>query len=204
LLTESLCRHPWKQVLAAAIDGGADMVQVREKAMEARDLLRRVREVIDLARPRGVRVIVNDRADLAMAASADGVHLGTADLPLMEARRLMGTGPLLGASTHDLGEAAAAVEAGADLCGVGAMFATGLKPDRVPSGPAYLRAFVDRFPRTPHLAIGGITPENVGHLAEAGARGVAVSSAICAAADPAAAAASLCRALPVLSALTAP
>ena len=204
LLTESLCRHRWKQVLAAAIDGGADMVQVREKAMEARDLLRRVREVIDLARPRGVRVIVNDRADLAMAAGADGVHLGTMDLPLMEARRLTGTGPLLGASTHDLGEAAAAVEAGADLCGVGAMFASGLKPDRVPSGPAYLRAFVERFPRTPHLAIGGITPENVGQLAEAGACGVAVSSAICAAVDPAAAAASLCRALPVVATLTAP
>jgi thiamine-phosphate pyrophosphorylase len=204
LLTEGICRHPWRQVLAAAIDGGTDMVQVREKAMETRDLLRRVREVIDLARPRGVRVIVNDRADLAMAAGADGVHLGTTDLPLMEARRLTGTAPLLGASTHDLGEAAAAVEAGADLCGVGAMFATGLKPDRVPSGPAYLRAFVDRFPRTPHLAIGGIGEGNIYELVDAGARGVAVSSAICTAADPAAAAASLCRALPVAAALTAP
>jgi thiamine-phosphate pyrophosphorylase len=202
LLTESLCRHPWRTVLLESMQGGVDMVQVREKAMESRDLLRRVREVIELARPRGVRVVVNDRTDLAMAAGADGVHLGTGDMPLMEARRLAGTGMLLGASTHDLGEAAAAVEAGADLCGVGAMFATGLKPDRVPSGPAYLRSFVERFPRTPHLAIGGITPGNLATLIQAGARGVAVSGAICGAEDPQAVATSLCR--PLLATVAVP
>jgi thiamine-phosphate pyrophosphorylase len=195
LLTESLCRHPWRTVLLEAMQGGVDMVQVREKAMESRDLLRRVREVIELARPRGVKVVVNDRTDLAMAAGADGVHLGTGDLPWMEARRLAGTGMLLGASTHDLSEAATAVEAGADLCGVGGMFATRLKPDRVPSGPAYLRAFVERFPRTPHLAIGGITPDNIDELARAGARGVAVSGAVCGAQDPQAIAAVLSRSL---------
>jgi thiamine-phosphate pyrophosphorylase len=202
LLTESICRHSWRTVLLESMQGGVDMVQVREKAMEARDLLRRVREVIELARPRGVRVVVNDRTDLAMAAGADGVHLGTGDMPLMEARRLAGTGMLLGASTHDLGEAAAAVEAGADLCGVGAMFATGLKPDRVPSGPAYLRSFVERFPRTPHLAIGGITPGNLATLIQAGARGVAVSGAICGAEDPQAVATSLCR--PLLATVAVP
>jgi thiamine-phosphate pyrophosphorylase len=167
------------------------MVQVREKEMPARALLARVREVIALARPAGVPVVVNDRADIAVAAGADGVHLGTEDLPLMEARRLAGTGLLLGASTHDLGEASAAVEAGADLCGVGAMFSTALKPDRAPSGPAYLRSFIERFPRTPHLAIGGITPANIGELAAAGARGVAVSAAICGARDPGAMASAL-------------
>jgi thiamine-phosphate pyrophosphorylase len=184
LLTESLCARPWRETLAAAIEGGVDMIQVREKEMPARALLTRVREVIALARPRRVPVIVNDRADIAVAAAADGVHLGTDDLPLMEARRLVGTGLMLGASTHDLGEASAAIEAGADLCGVGAMFATSLKPDRTPSGTACLRAFIERFPRTPHLAIGGITPNNVGELAAAGARGVAVSAAICGARDP--------------------
>lgn len=191
LLTESLCARPWRETLHAALEGGVDMVQVREKEMPARALLARVREVIALARPAGVPVIVNDRADIAVAAGADGVHLGTDDLPLMEARRLAGTGLLLGASTHDLGEASAAVEAGADLCGVGAMFATALKPERVPGGTAYLGAFVQRFPRTPHLAIGGITPANVGELAAAGARGVAVSAAICGARDPGAVAAAL-------------
>jgi thiamine-phosphate pyrophosphorylase len=191
LLTESLCSRPWRDTLRTAIAGGVDMVQVREKEMPARALLSRVREVISLARPLGVPVVVNDRVDIAVAAGADGVHLGTDDLPLMEARRLAGTGLLLGASTHDLGEASAAVEAGADLCGVGAMFATALKPERVPGGTAYLGAFVQRFPRTPHLAIGGITPANVGELAAAGARGVAVSAAICGARDPGAVAAAL-------------
>ena len=195
LLTEALCTRPWRETLAAAIDGGVDLVQVREKEMPARTLLTRVREVIALARPRGVPVVVNDRADIAVAAGADGVHLGTDDLPLMEARRLAGTGLLLGASTHDVGEASAAVEAGADLCGVGAMFATALKPDRVPGGAAYLRAYLGRFPRTPHLAIGGITPANIGELAAAGARGVAVSAAICGARDPGAIAAALCEPL---------
>lgn len=195
LLTESLCVRPWRETLQAAMEGGVDMVQVREKEMPARALLARAREVIALARAHGVAVVVNDRADIAVAAGADGVHLGTDDLPLMEARRLAGTGLLLGASTHDLGEASAAVEAGADLCGVGAMFATALKPDRVPGGTDYLRAYLGRFPRTPHLAIGGVTPANVGALAAAGARGVAVSAAICAARDPGAVAAALCEPL---------
>ena len=191
LLTESLCRRPWRDTLQAAIEGGMDMVQVREKHMEGRALLHRVREVIELARPRGVRVIVNDRVDIAVAAGADGVHLGTGDLPLMEARRIAGTDLLLGASTHDMGEATAAIEAGADLCGVGAMFSTALKPERTPSGAAYLRAYIERFPRTPHLAIGGITPDTIGALVEAGVRGVAVSAAICGAADPGQVAAAL-------------
>ena len=200
LLTESLCARPWRETLVAALEGGVDLVQVREKDLPARTLLARAREVIALARPRGVPVVVNDRADIAVAAGADGVHLGTDDLPLMEARRLAGTGLLLGASTHDLGEASAAIEAGADLCGVGAMFATALKPERVPGGTTYLRAYLGRFPRTPHLAIGGVTPANVGELAAAGARGVAVSAAICAARDPGAVAAALCEPLRAASA----
>ena len=135
-----------------------------------------------------------------MAAGADGVHLGTGDLPLMEARRIAGTDLLLGASTHDMGEATAAIEAGADLCGVGAMFSTALKPERTPSGPAYLRAYIERFPRTPHLAIGGVTPDTIGALVEAGVRGVAVSAAICGAADPGQVAAALVAPLRVAAA----
>jgi len=191
LLTESLCRHDWRDTLRAAIDGGVDMVQVREKEMQAGPLLQRIREVIDIARPRGVPVMVNDRVDLAITARADGVHLGCDDLSLLDARRLAGTQLLLGASTHTLGEASAAIEAGADLCGVGAMNATALKPHRAPSGPAYLREFITRFPRMPHIAIGGITAENIGNLIAVGVRGVAVSTAICAADDAASAAAAL-------------
>ena len=90
----------------------------------------------------------------------------------------------MGVSTHSSEEAQAAVEAGADYCGVGAMYSTALKPDRIPAGPDYLAAFIEQHPAMPHLAIGGITTENVGHLVSVGGRGVAVSTAICGADDP--------------------
>jgi thiamine-phosphate pyrophosphorylase len=99
-------------------------------------------------------------------------------------RRIAGRELRVGVSTHDLDEARAAVEAGADYCGVGAMFSTTLKPDREPAGPRYMRDFIERFPHTPHLAIGGITAANIHQLVEAGARGVAVSTAVCGADDP--------------------
>lgn len=187
LLTESLCRRPWEEVLRATLDAGADCIQIREKSLGDRELFERARQVIDLARPRGASVIVNDRADVALAAEADGVHLGTGDLPI-HAVRALGGALLVGASTHDLDEAAAAVDAGADYCGVGAMFPTSTKPEREPSGAAFLSAFVARHPRVPHLAIGGVTAERVAGLVAAGGRGVAVGAAICGADDPGAAA----------------
>ena len=195
LLTQSLCRLPWQDVLRQCIDGGADCIQVREKAVSDRERLRHARAVIDIARPAGVSILINDRADLALACAADGVHLGRDDMSILEVRRLAGTNLLIGASAHDLDEARQAIEAGADVCGVGAMFASTLKPDREPSGPAYLRQFIDSFPSMPHLAIGGITPENIGTLIEAGVRGVAVSSCVCQSEDPGAAVAKLVEAI---------
>lgn len=183
VLTESLCAAPWREVLASAIDGGADCVQVREKTMPAAALARRAGEVIELARPGGVSVIVNDRADVAMAVNADGVHLGGDDLAVLDARRLFGRDLLIGASTRALPRARAAIEAGADYCGVGTMFRSPTKATE-PAGPAYLKAYLQHHAGTPHLAIGGITPGNIDALIEAGARGVAVSSAVCAAPDP--------------------
>lgn len=183
LLTESLCLRPWREVLRAALEAGADCVQVREKSLSDAALLERVREVVAIARPFGVTVIVNDRADIAVSAGADGVHLGREDLPIRDAR-LIAPGLILGASTHDPDEARAAVEQGADYCGVGAMFATSVKPDREPSGPEYLRWFTREYPRVPHLAIGGVEPSRVELLVAHGCRGVAVSRAICGADDP--------------------
>jgi len=184
LLTERLCTRPWSDVLRAAIDGGADCVQVREKQMQGGDLRDRVEQVIAIARPSGVSVIVNDRIDVALAVAADGVHLGTGDLPLADARRLAGRTLLIGASTHGPDEASAAVDAGADYCGVGKMFETATKSRTATTGPSVLAAFVRAYPRMPHLAIGGVTPENIGQLVEAGVQGVAVSRAICAAEHP--------------------
>lgn len=198
LLTRSLCERPWREVLRESIAGGVDCVQVREKDMDGGDLCRHVRDVIDLAKSVAlVTVIVNDRVDVALAAGADGVHLGQNDLTIHEARKIAGRNLLIGASTHDLDEARTAVEAGADYCGVGAMFATSLKPEREPSGPRYLQSFIMRFPVTPHLAIGGITPANIHQLVQAGVRGVAVSTAICAADDHGAVARSMRDAIEV-------
>ena len=165
------------------MEGGVDLVQVREKVLDAGELVAHVRAVRDVIGTRAT-LVVNDRLDVALAADADGVHLGTTDLPLAHARKIAGSRFLIGASTHSLDEAHAAVAAGADLCGVGAMYASELKPDLAPSGEAYLRAFLAEFPRVSHLAIGGITPGRVAALARAGCRGVAVSSAICSADAP--------------------
>lgn len=185
LVTRELCRLPWDEVVSRAIDGGADAIQVREKDLSARELVRHARAVRAICAPRGVAVIVNDRLDVALAADADGVHLGTDDLPVREARRIAGGALRIGASTHSLAEARAAIDAGADHCGVGAMYESGLKPGLAPSGAAYLREFVAEFPQIPHLAIGGIAPGRVAQLVRAGCRGVAVSSAVCGAEDPA-------------------
>jgi thiamine-phosphate pyrophosphorylase len=194
LLTKATCARPWRDVLGGAIRGGADCVQVREKQMNGGELAAHVREVISLARPRGVSVIVNDRADIALATGADGVHLGQSDVSVRDVRRIAGRGLIVGVSTHDLNEATRAVQDGADYCGVGAMFASPTK-QRETSGLAYLRAFVERFPDTPHLAIGGIDAANVSQVVQAGARGVALSAAICGADEPEAIARTVCEAV---------
>ena len=187
LLTEASCARPWADTLRAVIAGGADCIQVREKSLADRHLLARIRAAIEIARPAGAAVIVNDRVDLALAAGADGVHVGRGDLPPDEVRRLSGDRLLVGASTHSLDEARAAIAASAHVCGVGAMFASPTKPDVAPSGPAYLRAYLTAFPHVPHLAIGGIDAARAAELAALGCRGVAIGAAACAARDPAAA-----------------
>jgi hypothetical protein len=131
LLTRALCRHPWELVVARAIDGGADAIQVREKDMPGRALVEHARAVRALCAPRGVATIVNDRLDIALAAGADGVHLGTDDLPVREARRIAGASFLIGASTHSPDEARAAVKA--------ALLAAGGSAGGAPPLPAFLR-----------------------------------------------------------------
>lgn len=198
LITESLCAKPWMHVAREAIRGGADCLQLREKDLDGRELLRRARELVRLAREeagtlgRPVGVVINDRVDIAVLSGADGVHLGQGDLSVEDARKLAGASLLIGVSTHDVHEARKAIDDGADVCGVGAMFSTSTKP-RETSGVAYLRQYLAMAGPgadggaarcVPHLAIGGITPENVGELAKAGCLGIAVSSVVCGSDDP--------------------
>jgi len=122
--------------------------------------------------------------DLALAVDADGVHVGQDDLPAAAARRLLRPGMILGVSTHDLAQARAARDDGADYVAVGSMFPTGSKPGFQLVGPELLRAVRPEI-AAPLVAIGGITPDNVDQVVHAGADAVAVISAVCAAPDPA-------------------
>lgn len=194
LLTESLCAgRPWMAIAQAAIAGGADCLQLREKTLESRELLTRARALASLCRSNNVACIINDRIDIALLSGADGVHLGQHDLSLRDARRLCGSRLLIGVSTEHPDQARAAIEEGADYCGIGPMFPTNTKHKPRLAGPAYLGQYLadPALARIPHLAIGGINPENVAQLTALGARGVAVSSAVCGAQDVEAA----CRAV---------
>lgn len=192
LVTEALCKRPWMEVVREAIEGGADCIQLREKSLADGELLTRARMLVEVCRAggaRGVSVIINDRVDIALAAGADGVHLGQDDMPVRDARRIAGNKLLIGVSTTNIEEARRAQQDGAAYCGVGPMFATATKRKDVIVGPAYLREYLQHEPELPpYLAIGGIMPGNVGELVEAGVKGrggVAVSSCVCGADEPA-------------------
>lgn len=197
LITEALCtHHRWDVVAHAAIEGGADCLQLREKSLEGAEFVRRTTRLREIAAGRAA-VIVNDRVDVALAAGADGVHVGQLDLRVSDVRRLAGSRLLVGISTATLDQARQAARDGADYCGLGPMFPSSTKPKDQLAGLAYLRAYLAEplTARVPHLAISGITAANTPDLVRAGARGVAVSSAVCSATDPKAAAQAIVAAM---------
>lgn len=157
----------------AALAGGAGVVQLRLKAAPAGEILEAARRLVAEARGRAL-VIVNDRPDVALLAGADGVHLGDDDLPVAEARRLLGPSMLIGRSTRTLADARAALAAGADHVGFGPIFATRTKSIEVaPRGLASLREVAAALP-APVVAIGGIDEGSIGEVAAAGAAAAAV------------------------------
>jgi thiamine-phosphate pyrophosphorylase len=168
---------------AAAVAGGAGVVQVRVKDRPAGEILRIAREVVALAAGRAL-VLVNDRADLALLSGADGVHVGDDDLPVPEARRLLGEGLLVGRTTRTLEEARAAIAAGADHVGVGPIFATRTKALAVPARGVGMLREVAAALGAPVVAIGGIDAATIGDVARAGAACAAVVGALFAAGDP--------------------
>ncbi|MFW6018921.1 MAG: thiamine phosphate synthase [Halapricum sp.] len=178
------------EVVRAAIDGGVDVVQLREKDVPARDRYHLGRELRELTRKAGVPLLVNDRADIAQAIDADGVHLGDEDLPIEVARELLGEDAIVGRSVSFVEDALEAEQAGADYLGVGAIYATGSKDDidddEYAIGLDRLESICEAVD-IPVVGIGGVDATNASDVAEAGADGVAVISAITGAADPAAA-----------------
>lgn len=160
-------------------DGGATFVQLREKNLPALDFYNDVKAALTVARQREVTLIINDRADVALAAGAPGVHLGQDDLPPEAARNLLGDDAIVGFSTHNVAQAIAAAEFPVDYIAIGPIFETGTKanPDPV-VGLDGLRAVRKAIGELSLVAIGGITIENAASVIEAGADSVAVISAL--------------------------
>jgi thiamine-phosphate pyrophosphorylase len=173
-------------LLESALAGGCRMVQLREKEWPSGRLLPLAQRLRARCAAAGATFIVNDRVDLALAVGADGVHLGQDDLPARAARPLLRPGMILGVSTHDIDQARAAQADGADYIAVGSMFPTATKADFQLVGPDLLRKLRPGI-SVPLIGIGGITHDNVQEVIRAGADGVAVISAVGAAADPRAA-----------------
>ncbi len=177
-------------VVGEALAGGAGAIQLREKGIPDRELLKRAREVRILTAQAKARFIMNDRPDLARLAGADAVHLGQEDVTVRDARRVVGPGMLIGVSTHEREQLEKAVLEGAGYLGVGPVFASSTKSFNDLAGLGYVRQ-ASETSNLPWFAIGGITEENLDEVLGAGARRVAVSSAVVRAEFPRKAAAAL-------------
>jgi thiamine-phosphate pyrophosphorylase len=175
------------ETVRAAGEAGAEVVQLRRKDEDALLTLRLAESCREVVAASGALLVVNDRLDIAMAAGADGVHLGQGDLPCAAARRLWPEG-LVGRSTHSLDQALAAQAEGADYIGVGPVWATPTKPGRPAVGLELVRAVAAARPQIPWVAVGGVDEATLDAVLEAGAGAVAVVRAVSGAAHPLAAA----------------
>ena len=172
--------------VARLCEGGARLVQLREKRLSAREFYAEALEALRVARLFGARLVVNDRADVALAVGADGVHVGQDDMPPGAVRALLGVGACVGFSTHGVGQAIEAATLPVDYIAIGPAFATSSKenPDPV-VGLEGVRRVREAVPGVPLVAIGGVTAENARSLLEAGADSVAVIGALLNTSDPA-------------------
>ena len=173
-----LSRLSHAEQVARLIDGGATLIQLRDKESSPKDFLRDALAAKRTADQNNVKLIINDRVDIAMAIDAAGVHLGQSDLPVTIARRLLNKGSIVGFSTHNLQQAELAVEALVDYVAFGPIFSTTTKVDRDPTiGVDLLSSATRVVAEVPLVAIGGITADNCRSVLAAGANSVAVVSA---------------------------
>ncbi len=171
-----------EEVVEAAITGGADIIQLRDKGRTAKQLLQEALKLRNITRRRGVLFIVNDRVDLVLAVDADGVHLGQDDLPLKYARKLLGDDKIIGISAQNVEQAVQAEKDSADYVAVSAIFSTPTKPDAQSLGLEAITN-IKRNVGIPVVAIGGIKEENAAQVRKAGADCIAVISAVVSAVD---------------------
>jgi thiamine-phosphate pyrophosphorylase len=177
-----------------AVNGGADIIQLRDKNATTLELIKVARQMMIIAHRKHVPLIINDRADVAYAVDADGVHLGQDDLPLKVARAILGRRKTIGISTHNIRQALQAQRDGADYIGVGPVYQTPTKPGYKPAGLKLVGEVAARI-KIPFVAIGGIDPNTVHYALRAGATRVAVVRAVTGARDVKAAARRLKRML---------
>lgn len=185
--------RPLEEIVGAAVDGGVTAVQLREKECSTREFVALARKLRALLAPRGIPLLINDRIDVALAAHADGVHIGQTDMPYPDARRLLGPDALIGLSVETAEQATEAAAWDCDYLGVGPLFATATKPDAAPAWGLGRFTALRTTSRHKLVAIGGLNSSNAAAVTAAGADGIAVVSAICSAPDPRAAAAGLRR-----------
>ena len=171
----------WNKI-EAALRGGVTLVQYRDKTQESRILYERALKMKALCDKYNVPMLVDDRADIAFAVGAAGVHVGQSDLPAEVARRMLGADAIIGVSAHNAEEALAAEAAGADYLGCGAVYPTGTKKDTSVIGVEGLKA-IRAVTKMPFVGIGGVTLANYSDVLNAGADGAAIVSAILSADD---------------------
>lgn len=159
-----------------ALAAGVDYIQLREKEISSREYLQRAKRLREMTEGSGTKLIINDRIDIALLCDADGVHLGQSDVPVCEARKLMGH-RIIGATAKTVEQAKKAMEEGADYLGSGAWFPTQTKKDAVPISEEMYRKILAAAP-IPNVAVGGITIENCLEPLRCGAAGLAISAGI--------------------------
>jgi len=176
-----------RELTRLAIAGGADTIQFRQKHGSTKELIETALAIKELCDRAGIVFIVNDRIDVALAADADGVHLGQDDFPLELARKILGGNKIIGGSAGNVEEALKCADEGADYIGFGPVYPTGSKEDAGPATGIEAMKNLSRVISLPIIAIGGVNSENIPEIISAGAHGVAVISAVCCSEDPVAA-----------------
>jgi thiamine-phosphate diphosphorylase len=160
------------------LEGGARLIQLRDKESSAREMLDQARACLELTRATGAMLIINDRVDVALAAGAAGVHLGHDDMPVEDAREILGEEKIIGISTHSIDQFRAALETSANYIAVGPVYQTKTKENPDPVVGLELVREAKKIADRPLVAIGGITPERAPEVIAAGADSVAVISAL--------------------------
>jgi thiamine-phosphate pyrophosphorylase len=177
-------RFSHRELTKMAIAGGADTIQFRQKNGSTRELIEIARGMKELCAGAGLTFIVNDRIDIAIAADADGVHLGQDDFPIPLARKLMGDDKIIGGSAGDIKEALKCIEEGVDYIGFGPVYPTLSKDDAGPATGIEAMMSLLKVVTIPVIAIGGVNSGNIPAIISAGAHGIAVISAVCYSDDP--------------------